>query len=116
MARTTAFVFVGNNEYEMTGFNPGGRTRLDSGKLGLYFTHHTGRFGLLWLALRALVGRLNQAGDFDAFGVTEATIETDEARLLVATDGEVNWMETPLSYRVRPAALRVLVPPPKETA
>ena len=31
--------------------------------------------------------------------------------LRVANDGEVNPMETPLHYRIRPRALRVMVPP-----
>jgi diacylglycerol kinase family enzyme len=42
--------------------------------------------------------------------VAEARIETHRRRLLVARDGEVEWMESPLHYRTRPAALRVLVP------
>jgi diacylglycerol kinase family enzyme len=33
--------------------------------------------------------------------------------LLVARDGEVEWMKTPLHYRIRPGALRVLVPKEK---
>ena len=114
--RQTAFLFIGNNEYQMSGFNLGSRACLNAGKLGLYLTHRTGRLGLFRLALRALLGRLEQAADFDAFCVTEATIETRHARVLVATDGEVNWMDAPLHYRVRPAALRVLVPRPKNAA
>ena len=114
--RRTAFLFVGNNEYQMAGFNLGTRPCLDAGKLGLYLTHRTGRLGLFRLALRALLGRLEQAEDFEAFCVTEAAIETRHARLLVATDGEVRWMTTPLHYQIRPAALRVLVPRPKDAA
>jgi diacylglycerol kinase family enzyme len=94
----------------MAGFKLGARPVLNAGKLGLYLTHRTGRLGLFRLGFRALVGRLNQAKDFDAFCVEEALIETRKRRLLVATDGEVTWMETPLYYRTRPAALRVLVP------
>jgi diacylglycerol kinase family enzyme len=110
LKRRTAFLFVGNNEYEIAGFKLGGRRRLDGGKLGLYLTHRTGRLGLFRLALRALFGRLNQAKDFDAFRVDEAFIESRKPRLLVATDGEVGWMQTPLHYKSRPGALRVLVP------
>ena len=108
--RRTAFLFVGNNEYEIAGFNLGSRACVDAGKLGLYLTHRTGRFGLFRLAFHALFGRVDQASDFDVFCVTEAWIETRKRRLLVALDGEVERMETPLRYRIRPAALRVLVP------
>jgi diacylglycerol kinase family enzyme len=110
LTRRTAFVFIGNNEYEIAGFKLGGRSCLGAGCLGLYLTHRTGRFGMFRLAFRALFGRVNQAKDFDAFCVGEAVIESRRSRLLVATDGEVGWMQTPLHYRTRPAALRVLVP------
>lgn len=106
----TAFVFIGNNEYEIAGFKLGGRTCMDAGKLGLYLTHRTGRLGLFRLGFNALLGRLNQAKDFDSFCVSEATIEARKPRLLVATDGEVTSLQTPLHYRIRPRALRVLVP------
>jgi diacylglycerol kinase family enzyme len=46
--------------------------------------------------------------------VTEATIESRRASLLVALDGEIERMETPLHYRTRPGTLRVLVPRKKE--
>ncbi|MEY2528119.1 MAG: hypothetical protein QOJ05_209, partial [Verrucomicrobiota bacterium] len=62
------------------------------------------------LAFHALFGRVDQARDFDVYCVTEARIETRKRRLLVALDGEIERLETPLNYRVRRAALRVLVP------
>lgn len=109
----TAFVFVGNNEYEVTGMNLGKRACLNSGRLGFYVANRTGRFGLLRLAFRALVGRLNQARDFEAFCIDEARIESKKHSLLVSTDGEVTRMALPLHYRIRPGALRVLVPAEK---
>lgn len=110
LARRTAFLFVGNNEYQIAGFNLGARQGIDRGNLGLYLTHRTGRFGLFRLGLHALFGRVDQAKDFEAFCVKEARIETRKRRLLVACDGEVMWMQTPLHYRSRQNALRVLVP------
>jgi diacylglycerol kinase family enzyme len=110
LSRRTAFLFVGNNPYEISGFNLGARPRIDGGMLGLYLTHRTGRLGLFRLALHALLGRVDQAKDFEAFRVTEARIDTGRPRLLVACDGEVRTMETPLHYRTRANALHVLVP------
>jgi diacylglycerol kinase family enzyme len=110
LTRKTAFLFVGNNEYEIAGFKLGSRACLNAGRLGLYLSHGTGRLGLFRLALHALFGRVDQAKDFEAFCVAEARIETGRRRLLVARDGEVEWMDTPLQYRIRPHALRVLVP------
>ena len=116
LLRRTAFLFVGNNEYQIAGFKLGGRASLDRSKLGLYLTHRTGRLGLFRLALHALFGRVDQAKDFDVLTVQEAVIETRKRRLLVATDGEVTWMQTPLRYRTRPHALCVLVPPANPAA
>ena len=110
LERRSAFVFIGNNEYRMEGFNIGERTRLSDGKLSLYVTQRTGRFGLLRLALLALAGRLRQARDFDVLMARAFVVRTKHRRLRVATDGEVQQMETPLHYRIRPGALRVLVP------
>ncbi len=106
----TAFLFIGNNEYEIAGFKIGERTRLDAGRLGLYLARRTGRFGLFRLAFHALLGRLHQAKDFENFRVQEATIAVHKKRLLVALDGEVTTLETPLHYRIRPRALRVMAP------
>lgn len=106
--RRTPFIFIGNNQYSMEGFDIGGRGRLDAGHLSLYVTHRTGRLGLLLLALRALAGRLRGAADFDAIAAKEVVIETRRKRLRVATDGEVTVMETPLRYRICPGALTVI--------
>jgi diacylglycerol kinase family enzyme len=111
IVRSTPFVFVGNNEYRMESLRMGGRQRLDAGRLCLYVAHRTGRLGLLRLALSALFGRLGRAGDFDSLGAEEIWVETRRPkRLPVATDGEVNVMTTPLHFRVRPGALKVIVP------
>ena len=106
----TPFVFIGNNRYEMESFNIGRRARLDAGELSLYVTHHTGRLGLVRLALRALFKRLRKSEDFIATTFNEVWVETRHRRMRVATDGEVTVLETPLHYRVRAGALRVIVP------
>jgi len=113
-ARRTPFVFIGNNEYHMQGFNIGERARIDGGMLSVYVAQRPTRFGLLKLALRALFGRLRQSREFHVFQAGEMVIETRHRRLRVATDGEVTVMAPPLRYRIRPAALPVIVPRPQE--
>ena len=113
-ARRTPFVFIGNNEYHMQGFNIGERARLDGGALSVYVAQRPTRWGLLKLALRALLGRLRQSREFHVFQAGEMVIETRHRRLRVATDGEVTVMAPPLRYRIRPAALPVIVPHPQE--
>ena len=110
MARLTPFVFIGNNEYRMAGLAIGERSCLDCGTLSLYVAQRPGRMGLLRFAWRALWGRLAQERDFDVLLASELEITTRRRSLRVATDGEVNVMQTPLRYRVRPGALTVIVP------
>jgi YegS/Rv2252/BmrU family lipid kinase len=106
----TPFVFIGNNEYEMETFHIGSRACLDKGELSLYMTNRTGRWGLIRLALRALLGGLHQEKDFLALCTKEIWIDTKQKRLRVALDGEVTLIHPPLHYRVRPRQLRVLTP------
>jgi diacylglycerol kinase family enzyme len=111
IARKTPFVFVGNNEYQVENLQLGARSCLDAGRLSLYVAHRTGRLGLLRLAASALFGRLREAHDFDALCAREIWVETRRPRRIpVATDGEVTVLSTPLHYRIRPGALKVIVP------
>jgi len=110
LPRTTPFVFVGNNRYEMSGFAAGSRARLDAGALSLYLAHRTGRFGLLLLALRMFVGRLDQAAEFESMDLQAFRVETPKKTLKTALDGEVVRLVPPLEFRVRPRALRVVAP------
>jgi len=110
LTRHTPFVFIGNNEYTIDGFDLGERKTLSAGTLSLYVSQRTGRVGLLGFAVRALFGRLRQARDFDAVLSEEVVIRTRHKRMRVSTDGEVAIMETPLSYRIRAGALTVMVP------
>lgn len=106
----TPFVFVGNNDYDMDFFNIGRRECLDNGKLSVYFLHRSGRKGLLLLVVRTIFGRLKQTSDFEEINTGEITIETRKKRILVAFDGEVEKLETPLIYKIHAKALRVVVP------
>ena len=104
------FVFIGNNDYVMEGFEIGMRSSLRDGCLSIYTTQRRTRWGLLRLALRALLGRLQQARDFSIERAASLRIDSRRRWLLVATDGEVTAMETPLTFRVLPRALEVIVP------
>jgi diacylglycerol kinase family enzyme len=110
-ALRTPFLFIGNNEYTMEGFQIGERRGLQDGTLALYTAQRTGRFGLLRLAFLALVHRLQQARDFHTALAQEFVVHSGHRKLRVATDGEVTLMDTPLRYRCRPGALRVITPP-----
>lgn len=106
----TAFVFVGNNEYEMNFFSIGRRQCLDDGKLSVYFIHRSGRRGLFLLAFRTIFGLLRQTKDFEELSTEKIIIETRKSQILTAFDGEAALMDSPLVYRIHPKSLRVIVP------
>lgn len=108
--RKTPFVFVGNNEYEMDMYLIGRRPSLEEGKLSLYFLHRQGRAGLIMLLWKTVTGGLKQWKDFEAVSTDHVTIRARRRRIRVAFDGETDLMRPPLEYRIRPKALKVIVP------
>jgi YegS/Rv2252/BmrU family lipid kinase len=110
LQRRTPFIFVGNNAYVMEGFGIGRRKRLDDGVLSLYVLLPKTTLGFLWLGVRALFGIGSHAKDFDAFETVDFRVEAESDAIEVATDGEVNREQTPLSYRIQSRTLRVFAP------
>jgi diacylglycerol kinase family enzyme len=108
----TPFVFIGNNRYEMKLFSLGARSALDRGELSLYVARNVRRWGIIRLALRALLGRLRQDREFEAITVPEVEVATPRRLVRVALDGELFRMESPIRFRILPRALRVLAPEP----
>jgi diacylglycerol kinase family enzyme len=106
----TPFIFVGNNPYRTSGLQIGERQRLDSGWLWVCSAPNADRATLIKMALRALVGRTTP-GELKVIEAKELWVQTrTNRRVKVANDGEVFATRSPLHYRIRPEALRVLVP------
>ena len=85
-------VLVGNNDYSLDLLSLGGRQRLDEGKLHLYVPHGFRR--ITW----------------EERSCTEIEISSPLPRIRAAVDGEPVELDSPLSFRIEPGALRVLVP------
>lgn len=112
----TPLLFVGNNRYETSLLTLGQRGALDRGELCLYALLARTRRQLIGLALRGLVGRLDQQHDFISLtGVREAEIAARLPALTVSADGETLRLDTPLRYRILPGALSLLMPEPAAT-
>jgi diacylglycerol kinase family enzyme len=107
--RTTC-LFVGNNRYELVPAALARRERLDSGELWIYVARQQSRLALLWLAFRLWFGLVDPTRHLQIMKSKAAEISRRKGHLLVATDGEIEMMSSPLHYRSRPGALRVIVP------
>jgi diacylglycerol kinase family enzyme len=110
VAGLTPMIFIGNNKYEIEGVDAGTRRCINAHRLFIYAVKASTPGELIHLSLLALFRRLRQTRDFDSLCVVEAWIETRRRWANVSLDGEVARLETPLHYRTRPSALRVIVP------
>lgn len=106
----TPLVFIGNNEYQITGPRLGRRLRLDGGELCVYLARPQSRLGLIWLSVRAFFGFLDRVRDLECRRLAQLAIHSRRRRLLVACDGEVEMLQQPLHYRSRPGALCIFAP------
>lgn len=111
LLRRTAALFVGNNEYTNIDSLEPRRTSLTTGMLAVYIPRARGRWQLIWDAIVALVGSVRASDGFERLMSREFTVESKRPFLRVAIDGELVRLETPLQFRARAKALRILVPP-----
>jgi diacylglycerol kinase family enzyme len=86
------------------------RGRLDAGEMGVYVANHTSPIGLVTLMVRLFIGGWQRDTQLETFVVRELTVRARRRRIRVAIDGEVLRLRPPLHFRIRPGALRMLVP------
>ena len=110
VALRTPMVFVTRSPYQVDTFGLPGRDRIAGGELAFFAAGATGRLGMLHLGLRFLARRLRPGQDMRVTFAREAQIDLPGRRVRLALDGERMLMQPPLQFRVRPAALRVMVP------
>jgi diacylglycerol kinase family enzyme len=108
----TPCVFVGNNFYNLAAL--GRRNTLSAGELCVYLVKPQTWLRLLLLPFKIVFGTAHPERDVELLRVKSLEINSRRRHLRVATDGETARLATPLRYRIRPAALRVLVPVPAE--
>ena len=110
--REQAFiVFVGNNPYEFIGLEDfGGRPRLDRGQLQITVIEPRHHDTLAKLARGMIIGQPDFAEGFQQWNATEFEIDSGAATLDAGVDGEALTFATPVRIRIRPQALRVLLP------
>lgn len=107
----TPFVFVGNGAYDDERGRVGSRSNLVDGTLGVYVARVVSRWGVVRTAVATAIGG-TRAQDLDGRQLEHVEVTSRTPRVRVAVDGEVCWLETPLRFRSRVAALRVMAPAP----
>jgi diacylglycerol kinase family enzyme len=108
----TPLVVVANNRYTGSLFSSSLRPRIDEGRLWLYTTRAHRRWELVKIVWHALTRKIETAPELEEHDFTEAQVTTSRETIPAAADGELIDVRAPFRFKIRPGALRVLVPPP----
>ena len=106
----TPFVFVGNNEYQLSGLELGGRKTLDGGRLHVCMAPGMSRGGVVRMIIAAVFGDVCTIEGFESFTAPAVRLDAEVRRLEASIDGEVVMLDNPLAFHVRPRVLKVIVP------
>jgi diacylglycerol kinase family enzyme len=103
-------IFFSNNQADTSPLTAGHRPRLDRQVLDTFVVKASTPWEMFGVARNFLRNRLEQSPLVTRTEISEATVYTEHHRLRVACDGEVRVINSPLNYRIHPAALVVKVP------
>jgi diacylglycerol kinase family enzyme len=106
----TPLLFVGNNDYRIDLGAPGQRESLEDGHLCVLVMRRKTRRGLIAASVRALLNRSRPDDMVRLDGVERLRVSSLRSQLAVSLDGEVARVATPIDYRIRKKALRVIAP------
>jgi diacylglycerol kinase family enzyme len=106
----TRLLAVANNAYDEGLGQIMTKSHLDRGELILYLGRNLGVGALLRISAGMALGDWRAVGALETRSLKHLVVGSGRRRLRVMNDGEVVLMQPPLRYRVRPGALRVIVP------
>jgi diacylglycerol kinase family enzyme len=106
----TRALAVANNAYDEGVGQILSRTRLDRGELVLYLAHRFGAWWTVKMLLAMALGAWRRRPELESRAAAAFTIHSRRPALRAMNDGEAVLLRPPLAYRIRPGALKVIVP------
>jgi len=108
----TPTIVVGNNALQLEQIGVRQVDEIERHHLVAMTSRSRGTLALYGLLIRGLLRRLGDAENVISFGFDTMTVRPRRSRkrLKVAMDGEICWMDAPLTFRVAPDKLPLLVP------
>ena len=106
----TPLLFVGNNDYRLEMPRAGYRDTLDQGRLSVVLLRRQGRFAFFRSLIRTAFGRSRTSDLIRLDDVLRLRVTSRRSNLTVALDGETMEQPAELDYRIRPGALKVMIP------
>ena len=113
--RITPLVFVALSEHQIKLFGVSEFSCPSREQLNIYVATRRKPLGVLLLLLRILLRLVKPQKDFEILCVPETEVSLKSKHVRVGMDGEVLDLETPLRFKLLPAALRIVRPTPKPT-
>lgn len=110
----TPLLFVARSAYQLEEYRLAGAEAVNAGDFAVFAAPDGSRRDLFVQAWRLVRRNMQPGEDFTLRCVKTLTVSTRKPRVLVACDGEKFLMDTPLEFRMRPDALKVIVPPDTE--
>ena len=110
LLRTTPLLLVGLNRHQMETFGIPGCDCVDTGRLAIFVTRPLATLQLWRLGLRGFFRGLHGSSELEVICASELQVGVRRQRVRVAIDGEVVRLRSPLRYRLRKDALRVVTP------
>lgn len=111
--RTTT-IFVGNNSLQLERLGLDESDAVSRCRLAGAIVQSVGTAELLGLALRGLLGRLGEDERVRDFSFQRLTVRplsgVGKRGIKIAVDGEIGWCRPPITFRVAPQPLMLLVP------
>jgi diacylglycerol kinase family enzyme len=108
IARATPLLFVGVNPHQMAEFAIPGYECVNDGRLAIFVTRPLSA-GQMWrLGLRGFLRGLHGASELEVMCARDLQVGVRRKRVRVALDGEIVRLRSPLRYRLRENALRVM--------
>ncbi|MFM6932508.1 MAG: diacylglycerol/lipid kinase family protein [Novosphingobium sp.] len=106
----TPLLFIGNNQYSLEKGRIGQRATLQDGQMCVFAVAQRGGPGLLFAAWRIMRGKVDRRADFAAIESAREVTAFRHGLHHLALDGEVVELEFPLTFRVEPGGLKVMLP------
>jgi diacylglycerol kinase family enzyme len=108
----TPTLFVGNNRLQLERVGILARDLVERHRLIAVVLKPVSTLRMLWLLVRAVFGRLGDAPEVLKFAFGRVTVRSrfGNRQFKVATDGEIEWLPSPLTFRVAPHPLLLLRP------
>lgn len=112
----TPMIFIGNNALQLRNLSLDVAHCMKKDLLAVVTMKPLTTWGTLKLIFMGMARSLEKQEGLDSFCVETLTIKTRKKTQVVALDGEMFKMNSPLVVTAQPEILNLIVPPPEETA